>query len=338
MSWKHMTGLAMLMVTAMLRAQLISVRTEISSDSLMIGDQVLLTLHVEASDRVNFSMPFPGDSLGRDLEVLFPVSADTSRSGGTIAVDHSYLVTSFESGTHLVPSVPVLYTYNDEIDTARSMPLLIRVYEPEVDTSQQIKAIKPPLNTPVTLAEALPWIGLGAGIWMVGTLAGALVWMYRQKKRDPEIFSLKPQEPAHVVAFRELDRLKGEKLWESGRVKQYYTRLTEITRQYIERLYGIPAMESTTDEILQAFHGSNTDDALLDEMLKGLLELADLVKFAREEPLPVDNQTNLNNAYIFVQKTYPLFYMEKPAEQQEEDSGKEQATVLNDADGGIVHG
>ena len=46
-------------------------------------------------------------------------------------------------------------------------------------------------------------------------------------------------------------------------------------------------------------------------MLKELLELADLVKFAKEDPLPVDNQTNLNNAYIFVQKTFPLFFMEK---------------------------
>ena len=67
-------------------------------------------------------------------------------------------------------------------------------------------------------------------------------------------------------------------------------------------------MESTTEEILQAFRRANPEDQLLDEILKELLELADLVKFAREDPLPVDNQTNLNNAYIFIQKTYPLFY------------------------------
>jgi hypothetical protein len=91
-------------------------------------------------------------------------------------------------------------------------------------------------------------------------------------------------------------------------VKRYYTRLTEITRHYIERLYDIPAMESTTEEILQAFRRANPEDQLLDEILMELLELADLVKFAREDPLPVDNQTNLNNAYIFVQKTYPMFH------------------------------
>jgi hypothetical protein len=70
-------------------------------------------------------------------------------------------------------------------------------------------------------------------------------------------------------------------------------------------------MESTTEEILLAFRRSNPEDTLLDEILQELLELADLVKFAKEDPLPVDNQTNLNNAYIFVQKTYPQFFREE---------------------------
>jgi hypothetical protein len=132
-----------------------------------------------------------------------------------------------------------------------------------------------------------------------------------KRNREPDRSSVTPPEPAHVIAFRELDRLKSEKIWTKGEVKQYYTRLTEITRRYIERQYDIPAMESTTEEILDAFRRTNREDSLLDEMLKDLLELADLVKFAREDPLPVDNQTNLNNAYLFVQKTYPLFYREE---------------------------
>jgi hypothetical protein len=201
------------------------------------------------------------------------------------------------------------------------MPLIIRVYEPEVDTAQQIRPIKPPINTPLTLRELMPWIGLGIGGWLLGTLVYALVWMQRQRRKDPEIFTLKPQDPAHVIAFRELDRLKEEKLWERGEVKQYYTRLTWITRSYIERQYGIPAMERTTDEILRAFRKVNADDSLLDEMLSGLLQLADLVKFAKEDPMPLDNQTHMNNAYLFVQKTFPLFYREKPEEMMEDGDG-----------------
>jgi hypothetical protein len=313
----HMIGAILLMTGVSLHAQLITVQSRISTDSMMIGDQVLFTVHVEAAKNVSFKMPQLVDTLSRQLEVLFPYSRDSSREEGSLIVDHTYVIAGFESGVQLIPAQRVVYNYNNTTDTALSMPLLITVFDPEVDTTQQIKPIKPPINTPITLKEILPWIAVGAGGWLVVTLVMALIWMYREKRRDPEIFSIKPLEPAHIVAFRELDRLKEKKLWESGQVKSYYTQLTEITRRYIERLYGIPAMERTTEEILTAFRRSNTEDSLLDEMLRELLELADLVKFAKEDPLPVDNLTNLNNAYILVQKTFPLFYTEGPAEKEE---------------------
>jgi hypothetical protein len=200
--------------------------------------------------------------------------------------------------------------------------LMIRVFEPVVDTTQQIMPIKPPINTPLTFKEVLPWAGVGiGGLLLLGTIF-YLIRRYRRLKGDSNGVPQKPLEPAHVVAFRELDKLKSEKIWEKGLVKLYYSHLTEITRHYIERQYGIPAMERTTDEIMQAFRKTNREDSLLDEMLKELLELADLVKFAREDPLPVDNQTNLNNAYLFVQKTYPLFFKTEP-EKIGEDKGNE---------------
>ncbi len=298
-----------------LQAQIISVQSKLSSDSMMIGDQLLFTIHLESARDVAFRMPMVADTLSRDLEVLALFRADTARTGeGGWVIEHSYIITAFEPGLKLIPAQRVIYTIHSTTDTALSMPLLINIYAPAVDTSQQIKPIKPPLNTPVTLKEIIPWAVLGIVVWLAGTLIFALIWMYRQRKRDPEIFSIKPQEPAHIIAFRELDRLKDKKLWESGQVKLYYTELTEITRRYIERQYGIPALERTTCEILQAFRRSNTEDPLLDEMLKDLLELADLVKFAKEDPLPLENQTNLNNAYLFVQKTYPMFLEEKTEE------------------------
>lgn len=316
---KHILTLVLLGTVIVLQAQIISVQSRLGSDSMMIGDQVLYTIHVEAAKEVEFKMPLLIDTLSRHLEILAPYGSDTTRreDGGWI-VEHSYIITAFEPGMQLLPAQRVMYTHRAESDTALSMPLMIQVFAPVVDTSQQIKPIKPPIDTPVTLKETLPWILLGTAGWMLGTLIYALIWMYRQKKRDPEIFSIKPLEPAHIVAFRDLDKLKEGKLWESGQVKLYYTRLTAITRRYIERQYGVPALERTTQEILDAFRISNTEDPILDDMLRDLLELADLVKFAKEDPLPVDNQTNLNNAYIFVQKTYPMFYEEKLEEESDE--------------------
>jgi len=312
---KHLFTFSLLWSAMLLHSQIISVQLKVSSDSMLIGDQLLFTIHVESAREVVFRMPMVTDTLSRDLEVLAPSGTDTAHtSKGGWMIDHSYIITSFEPGLKLIPAQRVIYSINSTTDTALSMPLLIQVYAPEVDTSQQIKPIKPPLNTPVTLKEIIPWAVLGIGVWLAGTLLAALIWMHKQRRHDPDIFSIKPMEPAHTVAFRELDRLKEKKLWESGQVKLYYTELTEITRRYIERQYGIPALERTTSEILEGIRRSNTEDPLLDEMLKDLLELADLVKFAKEDPLPLDNQTNLNNAYLFVQKTYPLFLEEKMEE------------------------
>lgn len=315
-------SLLLCLMVSTITAQLISVKSQLDSDSMMIGDQVVFTIHVEAAENVDFQLPILEDTLSRNLEILFPITSDTTMLEDKKVVEQSYMITGFETGMQLVPAQRVIYSIGEIRDTALSMPFMIQVFEPVVDTAQQIKPIKPPVNTPLSFREILPWIAVGIGGWMVATLIFALIWMYRQKRKDPETFLLKPQEPAHVIAFRDLDILKDEKVWEQGEVKKYYTRLTEITRHYIERQYGIPAMESTTEEILHAFRKTNTEDNLLDEMLGGLLVLADLVKFAKKDPLPVDNQTNLNNAYLFVQKTFPLFYYENP-EQKEEDEGDE---------------
>lgn len=309
---KHILTIFLLLVVIALQAQIISVQSKLSSDSMMIGDQLFYTLRVDAAENLSFRMPVLTDTLSRDIEVLKPYGADTSNNGeGRLIIEHSYVITGFEQGLQIIPSQEVIYTLNSIKDTARSMPLMIQVYAPAVDTSQQIKPIKSPLNTPVSMKEALPWVALGVAILLVAVLIYLLIRRYRQRQRDPEMFSLKAQEPAHLEAFRDLDRLKEKKMWESGQVKLFYTRLTQISRHYIERQYGIPAMELTTEEILDSFRRSNTEDPVLDEMLMELLELADLVKFAKQDPLPAENLTNLNAAYLFVQKTYPMFFEEK---------------------------
>jgi hypothetical protein len=198
----------LLLGMTVLHAQLISVQSGMSSDSMMIGDQMRFTLRVEAAENVHFAMPVIRDTLSRNLEVLYPLSADTSLSGGSIVVEHAYAVTGFESGRQLVPAQEVVYSFRGETDTALSMPFMITVYDPVVDTSQAIMPIKPPINTPVTFREILPWlaVGLGGALALAATIFA--IWYFRKKKQDPDGFSLRPKEPAHVIAFRELDKLK----------------------------------------------------------------------------------------------------------------------------------
>jgi len=311
-------------------SQMISVSSSLNRDTIMIGEQLDYTLQIEKEKGIQASFPVFKDTLTGKIEIVGDAGMDSSETDGKEKVRRLLRITSFEEGMVMIPPQAITFTGEGISDTVYSTPLYLLVLAPDVDTTQAIRPIKPPVFTPVSPEEVLPWFVRGLLILAILSLIIAVIWILTHRERFSELFSPVKEEPAHVIAFRELDRLKEEKLPESGRVKEFYSRLTEIIRRYMERQYMIPAMETTTLEILSMFSRNNPDDPMLDDMLKNLLELGDLVKFAKGEPLPVENQTNLNNAYFFVQKTYPRF-MEPGSEEKEKDQDVEsEDTLLRD--------
>jgi hypothetical protein len=216
-------------------------------------------------------------------------------------------VASFSPGWNTVPPQPVAFDTGDLADTVYTTAQLLTVLAPRVDTAQAIMPIKPPVNTPVSLAEVLPWALAGYGALLLFTLVAALIWIRRQRAQDPEQFRIKPLEPAHLVAFRELEKLRQENLPGKGAIKEYYTRLTWIVRGYMARQFDIHALESTTSEIIEAFSVQYAEKNGLMNSLEQLLMLADLVKFAKEAPSQEENERHLRNAEAFVEKTYRMF-------------------------------
>jgi hypothetical protein len=147
----------------------------------------------------------------------------------------------------------------------------------------------------------LPWI-------LLFLLAAAAVFFLirlfkklRRPKSAPEIVAI--PDPAHVIAFRDLEILKSETLWQKGEVKQYYTRLTEILRQYLENRYRIYSLELTTEETLEALIRSGFKKDSNFKMLRSLLKGADMVKFAKYFPEPAENETYFQDAWNFVLAT-----------------------------------
>jgi hypothetical protein len=111
------------------------------------------------------------------------------------------------------------------------------------------------------------------------------------------------RDPAHVIALRELEKLRDEKLWQKGETKQYYTRLTEIIRQYLANRFGVFSLELTTSETLDALleTGFKKDGSY--SKLKSLLTGADLVKFAKYKPEPSENELHFGDSWEFVLAT-----------------------------------
>ena len=108
--------------------------------------------------------------------------------------------------------------------------------------------------------------------------------------------------PAHVTALEKLNVLEKEKLWQQDKTKPYYTRLTYIFREYLENRYGVKALESTTDEILDWLKREKFSDDLTTK-LRNTLQASDLVKFAKSKPGVDIHQNALNTAYEFIHAT-----------------------------------
>ena len=160
--WKGLLAGSLLLLLSMpAQGQLIRVQSLLSRDSMMIGEQINYTLHVDAAADVEFSLPLIRDTLSDDLEVVSWLGSDTTNSGDRTGVEQLYRITGFESGSHIVPAQEVIYRRGNVLDTARSMPLILDLYDPVVDTSQQIKAIKPPINRPLSFGEVFPWAAAG---------------------------------------------------------------------------------------------------------------------------------------------------------------------------------
>ena len=136
-------------------------------------------------------------------------------------------------------------------------------------------------------------------------IGGGIYLYIKYFKRTPQQEEDKVVKiPPHEKALDELNKLKEDKLWQAGQSKLYFTRLTDILREYLDSRFAINAMEMTSTEILKSLR-ANKETKLVEKNMKQILEVADFVKFAKMSPLPEDNESAMRNAINFVELTIP---------------------------------
>ncbi|KPK80221.1 MAG: hypothetical protein AMS27_17300 [Bacteroides sp. SM23_62_1] len=294
-------------------SQYVEILAELDTNMITIGDQFRLNLSINQPAGMDVIFPVIRDTVMKEIEVLQEFKTDTTLlDKNQLELKKSYLLTCFDSGLYEIPPLPFRLSFDNWTDTVFSNPMYLLVFTVPLDST--IRDIKTPVAVPVSFTEILPYLLIGVGIL---ALAYFVIYYLRKRKRKEPVFAFtRPQDPPHVIALRELDELREAKLWQRNEFKVYYTRLTEIIRTYIERRFAIPAMEQTTYDILQSWKEAGMYDPELNDMLKQLLNLADLVKFAKEKPLPTDNEINMDNAYVFVKKTRPVVIIPEDAEKE----------------------
>jgi hypothetical protein len=296
-----LAAVALLAASALTFAQSVHVSARVDSNVILIGDW--LPYHIEVEHPANSTVIFPSlpDSLN-GFEVVRRDPPVKKSTGGSVLESATFVLTAFDSGMHLVPPLTVQYT-NAGDTTKHAMdtpPIPVVVHGMAVDTSKEIRDVKPPLTIPITLADLLPYI-IGAAV------AGGLIWLFiyvrSKRKRGESLIPQAPPRPANEVALERLRSLQSEQLWQRGKIKEYHSGVTDILRLYIEGRFGFAALESTSEEILTSgpIKSLPEDER---EALREILTRADLVKFAKFQPVNEEHERSLRLAVSFVESTW----------------------------------
>lgn len=295
------------------------VRARFVPDSIAIGDR--FALEVEVTQDIMQVVDFPvfkDNKLGEIIEIVSEGAVDTlKRDGRRVTVGRKYTLQTFEDGYYGLGRFPLLYADKNIIDTIWSTDSLrLKVATFEVDTATQtIYDIKPPVKVPFKVGEVS-----GYALWGLLALAiiGVLLWYIFTRRRNLSLLGKpKPVEPPHVKAIKALEAVHNQKLWQNDKHKLYYTRITDILREYLEGRYSIRAMEMTTDEIIKALETRGLPEKNYTG-LADMLRNSDFVKFAQYIPGADANEEFYTKAYYFIEDTKPEEVEPMPEEAKEQ--------------------
>jgi len=280
------------------------VTARMDADHITVGDRAQLFLEVQHNSAVSRVIwPALPDTFN-SLEIVQKGRIDTVRNGDIVTYRQQLQITGFDSGNFIVPAFrfPVVPAQG-AADTLRSDSFLLLVQTVAVDTTKGYKGIKEIIYVQASWLDYIWWIAGGA--LLVLAVAGVVIYFMKRKKQpEPEPAPAVPAEALHERYLRLLDELDRQQLWQHGRVKEYYVALTDILRDYIEERFRTPAMELTTDEMLDKAR-MHAEMRVYLFLLEQILRTADLAKFAKAQPLPQEHAAAMEATRKFVTATTP---------------------------------
>lgn len=317
----------------------VSVKASLDSVQIMMGRMTTMRLQVVQDEGVKGTFPLlqPGERgyaavCGDSVELRTSVRRDTTELGsGRIQVDWQVPVQAFDSGLYKLPGM--VYVAGRDSVVSNSVTLKVNPF-PGVKAEDKIADFAPPADPAgKSFWDFLPdWL-VDWGWLILFVMMLALIAFEETLHRKPRggiiPVPAAPMEDPDAEALRRLSELKEKKLWEQGQEKEYFTMLTDILRNYLDRRFGINAMEMTSRQIMQTLAA---DPSLKDKrgLVRQILDMADFVKFAKVRPLPDDSVAAWNNAVAFVNETKGLTSddvegkeVSKGAKQAEEKKGGE---------------
>jgi len=274
----------------------------LDTNSILIGDQINLNIFVEVKLNETYRWPTFSDSVYQKVEIISKSEIKETSKDSTKILSQQIVITSFDSGTYYLPP----FVFNENKKTSG---LLLNVTTFNVsDTTPMVDITSPKEGTKEDftdeeLAEIKNNRWKIAGIIFVILLIIGLIYYLVQRYKKEGTF-LKPTVfiPPHITALKKLQDLKKQKLWQKGNLKEYYSEISLIIREYTENRFEFNALELPTSEILSDLKKLKIDIILI-EKLGFILRKADNIKYAKGLSLEEDNKEIMKQSVSFITKS-----------------------------------
>lgn len=277
----------------------VEITAKADRETVNVGDRI--NVEVTARNAAGFDVWFPDkpENLGEfSLIRMVQPEKGESRSKDPSQV---YVLGIYTTGTHVIPPMPVKYRKSADADwtTAMSPQIPVKVETLLTGDYTDIKDLK----GVIPLYSGFAWKALLITVLLA--LAGLWLYVWRTGRVPMFKFEEPPPKPPHVVAFEELQRLKAMNLPDKGEVKEYYIRLSDIVRHYLEERFSLRAPEMTTEEFLDSVRDSEDLAESHRKLLRDFLSHCDMVKFAKYGPTPLEMLDSFKSAWKLVDETKP---------------------------------
>jgi len=257
----------------------------LDTNSILIGEQTNFTIANEVSNTSIW--PTYEEFLVEGVEIIQTSKLDTTKN----IISQTFTITAWDSGSYYIPAI-------EFAENSKTEGLLLNVHTVELEEGAELKDIKQPIEEPIGWSDIWPWL--------LGVIALVLIIYLLKKyvftKKEKKIIA-KPKViiPADVTALEELTKLGKQQLWQSGKIKEYQSELSEIIRRYTEKRFSFIALELATDEILKELKSRLNAEQLAN--IRTLLQRADLAKYAKSKPNDSENKESMTLAKQFVNNT-----------------------------------
>ncbi|MDY0781191.1 hypothetical protein [Tenacibaculum sp. IB213877] len=272
------------------------VKAEIDTTTIRIGEQ--FEYKITVNETQNVIIPKLDNLAG--LEVIDTLKVDTLKN----QLIRKYILTGFDSGAYYIPQQQV-FIRNQAFLTDS---LLVNVATVPIDTTKikkfPIKGIK---GEPYQFDDFKTIIYWALAILLV---VGTVLYFALKRTQKDEVHTSEPLLAPYQEALRNLKLLDSKLLWQNNKIKEYYSELSEIVRHYIERELHVPALETTTDGLIETLSDFNNVKAIETDKetikkLESLLQQADLVKFAKSKPLAHEIEADRNTTEHIIKNLKP---------------------------------